>query len=376
MVWSGARYLPRGGKHVDAECMLMHAWSVMGKSKPKQTATAIAALGGMARKEALTPAQRSDIAAKAAQARWASGAPVKAHLSGVIEIGDAKIPCAVLTSGQRVLSENAITYAILGGRSGASKRLKERGAPLPLFLAPSNLTPYISKEMIDGPLRPVEYRDGDRTVMGYDATLLPLVCDVWLKARADGALQKQQLDKAMKAEILTRSLAKVGIIALVDEATGYQYERARHALADILEAFIAKELADWAKTFDDEFYREIFRLRGWDATDIRRRPGVVGKWTTDIVYARLAPGVLDELKRVTPRDDRGKPKAKYFQSLTNTGVQSLLKHLGSVTTLMNVSDSWSQFMDALERRHPKYNTQLLLSFIETEQRDRDDRLTQ
>lgn len=344
---------------------------VMSKEQ-KQTPKEVAALGGIARKEALSPAQRKDIAAKAAEARWASGSLMKTHLSGVIEIGDSKIPCAVLANGQRVLSESAITNAILGGRSGASKRLKERGAPLPLFLAPSNLTPYIPKEMLDGPLQPIQYKDGDRTVLGFDATLLPLVCDVWLKARADGALQKQQLDKAMKAEILMRSLAKVGIIALVDEATGYQYERARNALADILEAFIAKELADWAKTFDDEFYREIYRLRGWDATDIRRRPGVVGKWTTDIVYARLAPGVLDELKRVTPRNEKGRPKAKFFQSLTNTGVQALLKHLGSVTTLMNVSDSWSQFMSALDRRHPKYAPQLLMPFIETEQKDRNE----
>lgn len=329
----------------------------------------------LARRDALSQERRSEIAHKAAESRWASvgtsGGVLKAHLSGVIEIGDKKLPCAVLANGQRVLSENAITNAILGGVSGASKRLKSGGALLPLFVAPTNLTPYISKEMIDGPLRPIEYKDGERTVRGFDATLLPLVCEVWLKARADNALQEQQMSKALTAEILMRNLAKVSIIALVDEATGYQYERARNALAEILEAFIAKELADWAKTFDDEFYREIFRLRGWDATDIRRRPGVVGKWTTDIVYARLAPGVLEELKRVTPRNEKGKPKAKLFQSLTNTGVQALLKHLGSVTTLMNVSNSWQAFMDTLDRRHPRYNTTLLLPFTETEQKGSD-----
>ena len=58
------------------------------------------------------------------------------HLAGV------KIPCAVINGPkgiQRVLTENGITYAILGERSGASKRLKkaasEEGALLP-FLSP------------------------------------------------------------------------------------------------------------------------------------------------------------------------------------------------------------------------------------------------
>jgi hypothetical protein len=54
--------------------------------------------------------------------------------------------------------------------------------------------------------------------------------------------RKQQEHIAKQAEILVRGFAGVGIIALVDEATGYQQDRARDALSRILEAFIAKEL--------------------------------------------------------------------------------------------------------------------------------------
>ena len=146
--------------------------------------------------------------------------------TGEIEIGNLKIPCAVLEDGTRVLSENGITNALLGSRSGYSKRRtiasKAKGAPLPLFLAPERLKPFISKELVDGPLTPLNYIQNSRRVTGFVAEVLPGICDVWLQARDAGALQTQQLDKAKKAEILMRGLAHIGIIALVDEATGYQ----------------------------------------------------------------------------------------------------------------------------------------------------------
>ena len=151
--------------------------------------------------------------------------------TGEIEIGNIKIPCAVLEDGTRVLSENGITNALLGSRSGYSKRRtiasKAKGAPLPLFLAPERLKPFISKELVDGPLTPLNYIQNSRRVTGFDAEVLPGICDVWLQARDAGALQTQQLDKAKKAEILMRGLAHIGITAFVDEATGYQEIRDR-----------------------------------------------------------------------------------------------------------------------------------------------------
>jgi hypothetical protein len=136
-----------------------------------------------------------------------------------LSIAGSQIPCAIVMGPngvQRVLSENGITNAILGNRSGASKRKKkassEEGALVPLFLAPKQLKPFISKAVEDGPLCPIDYLDGSRIVRGYDASILTAVCNVWLKAREAGALQEQQLEKAQKAEILTRALAETGIV--------------------------------------------------------------------------------------------------------------------------------------------------------------------
>ena len=126
-------------------------------------------------------------------------------------------------------------------------------------------------------------------------------------------------------------LRGVGIDATSAEATGYQEVRDREALARILEAFIDKELRPWVRTFPPDFYRELFRLRGLPyPTSTVKRPQYFGHYTNDIVYRRLAPGVLAELKRVQVRDDEGRPKHKLFQRLTaNTGYPKLREHLGS-----------------------------------------------
>jgi hypothetical protein len=285
-------------------------------------------------------------------------APSATH-RGVLNLGNLKIPCAVLDDGKRVITEHGMTMALLGSRSGASKRIKkahqDSGAPLPIFLAPGNLKPFISDELAGGPLTPIDYKDGDKMARGFDATALPAACDVWLRAREAGKLQTQQLDKAQKAEILMRGLAHVGIVALVDEATGYQEIRDRLALQAILDAYLRKELAAWAQRFPVDFYQQIFRLRGWQWKGMKvNRPQVVAHWTNDLVYERLAPGILDELERKNPLDDKGQRKARHHQWLTeDVGHPALAQHLHAVIGFMRASATWDSFYRLMQRAFPK-----------------------
>jgi hypothetical protein len=257
-----------------------------------------------------------------------------------------------------VLSETGITQALLGSRSGASKRRREasreHGAPVPLFLAPGNVKKFIPNDLEDGPLRPIVYRVNRRLVTGYNADILPIVCDVWLRAREKGALQPQQHDKAMKAEILMRGLAKIGITALIDEATGYQDVRDRQALQAILDRYLRKELAAWAKRFPDEFYEEIFRLRQWRSSSYKRRPGIVAEYTKDLVYRRLAPDLLRELEAKNPKDERGNRRSKHHQWLTeDVGHPALARHIHAVVALMRACDTWQQFKALVDRALPR-----------------------
>jgi hypothetical protein len=197
---------------------------------------------------------------------------------------------------------------------------------------------------------------GGRSAYGYEADLLPEICDYILACRDAGLLKGERFEKILVAcDALVRALAKVGIIALVDEATGYQEVRDRFALQKILEAYISKDLLKWAKRFPDEFYREMFRLKGWEWKGMKvNRPSVVGHYTNDAVYDRLAPGVLSELKRINPPDEKGHRSHKHHQWLTpDVGHPKLRDHLNGVIALMRAANTWEGFRKLLDRAMPK-----------------------
>jgi hypothetical protein len=183
------------------------------------------------------------------------------------------------------------------------------------------------------------------------------VCDVFIDADEAKALAYTQKHIAIQAKILMRGLAHVGIIALVDEATGFQYDRARYALAEILEKFISKELIRWVSTFPDEFYHHIFRLKGWTPSVIAtRRPKIFGKITNDLVYERLTANVLKYLEQLNPKDEKGRRRHKHFQRLTaDIGHPELRALLASEITVMRGFDDgqWDEFYKFLNRVLPK-----------------------
>ncbi|MBN3571319.1 P63C domain-containing protein [Burkholderia cenocepacia] len=326
------------------------------------------AAGGIARAESLSPEKRKEIATKAAQAKKElASLPWATHGSAdhPLKIGAVEIPCYVLEDGTRVLSQRGVVGGLgmkYGSRASGADRLTG-------FLEGKAISPFVNKELMALIGNPIKFRvsTGGGAVFGYPATVLADICDVVLAARAEGVLQKQQEHIAAQAEILVRGFARVGIIALVDEATGYQRDRAANSLAKILEAFIAKELQPWVRTFPADYYEQLFRLRGLDyQKDTPKRPQYFGVLTNDIVYRRLAPGVLDELKRVS-KGENGRPKHKLFQKLTqNIGYPKLREHLGSVVTLMKLSDNYRDFIQKLDKIHPPYGKTMQLPFDDSE----------
>jgi hypothetical protein len=317
-----------------------------------------ASKGGLARAKSLSPEQRRSIATAAVEARWSKQGKLDHVVRAThgspdrpLRIGNAEIPCYVLEDGRRVLAQKGMIKA-LGMTPGGSSHGQDR---MVKFATQDRLKPFTSEKLKPGTLTPILFRtpDGSR-VLGYEATLLADICDAVLEARKSKALTERQQHIAIQCEILVRGFARVGIIALVDEATGYQANRTRDALAKILEAFVAKEIRKYLKTFQAEFYQELFRLRDIPYTGSVKRPQYIGHLTNDLVYARLAPGVLDELRRLTPRDDKGRLKHKLFQRLTeDIGHPKLREHLASVTTLMKVSQDWDQFQMMVDKALPR-----------------------
>lgn len=319
------------------------------------------AKGGVARARSLDSERRSEIASKAAKARWE--ARKDEHLP-VVEYGspdrplrllDAEIPCYVLNDGTRVLTQQGFLLALgrartAKGGTGASVLVDN----LPAFLAANNLKPLISNELLMS-TRPIEFRlPGGTKAFGFAAELLPKVCNVYLQARDKGVLLPSQKRAAEQADLLVRGLAETGIVALVDEATGYQQVRARDALQAYLEKFIRKELAAWVLRFPEEFFKELYRLKGWTWTGSSRRPRVVGHYIKDLVYERLGPGVIAELERKNPVDDKGRRKSKHHQWLTeDVGHPALAQHLYALTGFMRSETDWNEFHFRFGRAYPK-----------------------
>lgn len=282
------------------------------------------------------------------------GKILEAPLPGTLDLAGFSIPCVVLEDGTRLLSQSGFLTTI--GRSRTPKAgTGATVAKVPTFLAANNLKPYIDSELHKS-TKPIKYTLKGRAGFGYKAELLPKVCEVYLKARDDGNLLGNQNRIAERADLVMRALAHVGIIALVDEATGYQEIRDRLALQAILDKYLRGELAKWAKTFPDEFYEEMFRLRGWQWKGMKvNRPHVVGKYTNNLVYERLAPGVLAELKRRNPPDEKGVRKSKHHQWLTEEiGHPALQRHLAALIALMRASANWTKFKRGVERALPRF----------------------
>ena len=285
-------------------------------------------------------------------------------------IGEIEIPAYVLEDETRVLTQAGFLSSL--GRSPTPPAGASAGTSfdkLPFFLRPERLKPFISKELTAS-TNPIKFRmsTGGHAV-GYNAILLPQVCEVYLKAREAGALLASQQHIAARAEILIRGLATVGIIALVDEATGYQRIREERLLATILERFIAKELQPWTRTFPFEFYTEICRLKGWPGANAIRRPSVIGRYTNDVVYERIAPELLKELQERNPvLPESGRRQHKHHQWFNRDyGHPKLLQHLAAVIALMRNVSTWDAFKRSLDRVFPKVNKTIPLALDEPEQ---------
>jgi len=320
------------------------------KSQAKSEA---ARAGALARAVALTAEQRSTIARKAALRK--AGYPSATHFGEVI-IAGAMIPCAVLDDGRRVVWQREVVGLLTGNKKGGLAR----------YLQASNLQPYAPEKF--------KYTSFDESAIvfelngskahGFEGEDIVDICKMYLSARNANSLLPAQIGLAARAEIIVLSLAKLGITALIDEATGFQEVRDRRALQALLDKYLLKEYASWAKRFPDSFYQELFRLRGWKyPTESGTRPGVVGYWTMDIVYSRLAPGLVEELKLCNPKGDNGRRKAKHHQWLSSDiGHPALSEHLHATIALMRANECWDAFMRQLNKALPIKSKQLAFNF--------------
>ena len=271
-----------------------------------------------------------------------------ARYGGILAIGELQIPCYVLEDGTRVIHQRGMVSSLGMSRGGSSRGGGDR---LAYFVGQKTLSPFVSKELEAVTKEPLIFRtDKGATAYGYDATVLADICEAILEARKQGALSKQQKHIADKAEILIRAFARVGIVALVDEATGFQRDRGHDALRLLLERYIAEGLQKWIHTFPDSFFAELDRLYDNAPTTSRSRPQYYGRFINKSVYDPIEHGyVKSELNKMNIKDD-GKRRARFHQWLTDEGRTILTRQIGKVEGMMEMCGDIEQFKDVVKRR--------------------------
>ena len=274
---------------------------------------------------------------------------LQATHEGQLNINDSVLDVAVLEDGTRIINETAIFTAFSRQQRGNARQIG-----IPAFMDAQNLQPFISSELKEM-IKKIQYKNlNGKIQQGYNANIIPLVADLYLIARENGVLRPNQLETAQKAEIVVRALSKVGMIALVDEATGYQYDRNKLELQKILSAYVSEEILHWQLMFTKEFYKEMFRL--WNIPFvpkyIKTKPSFIGKLTTKYIYDLMPMGVVDKIKEKIGKTENGNYRYRWHQGLTpEIGQEHLKKQIHEVTALMSISNNKRQFEYLFQKKY-------------------------
>jgi len=319
--------------------------------------------GGNARANVLSKEERSEIARNAVRKRWEKAGKLKipdspiaisskkaeiiqlpsvpySMFKGQLPLGNLVIECHVLNNLKRVIVQTEVVRIITGGaESGNLKRYLQRN-------------PLIGNMLDTGP---ITFKiPGGNEAFGYEAILLIEICDKYLEADSKGLLKKSQDGLVRQASIIMRACAKVGIIALIDEATGFQKYRADQALRIKLQAFIAEDLQEWARQFPSEFWFELARLENITYSP-RSRPLRWGKYIMTFVYDAIDKDVGKALREKNPNPQMG---SNHHQWLQQYGKDRLHDQITKVITIMKLCNNMDDFRKKFDKVFSKALTQL------------------
>jgi len=217
-------------------------------------------------------------------------------------------------------------------------------------------------QKIDNPIV-FKYLGGDSadsqlpTADGYEATTLIEVCDALIQARNDDLLEKSQYFLAVQAEIIIRSAAKLGIIALVDAATGYIEDIKKEEYLKLWQEFVQQEFRQCDQEFPNQYADMIYKIYGLKRKNPKsfKHPQFFGWFTRKYIYHPLANSrgaILDLLDEANPIVYAGGTrKFKLHQFLTEqVGLPALRQHLWQTIGIGNSSRDKQEVREGLLSR--------------------------
>lgn len=284
----------------------------------------------------------------------------KATHQGQMTVGDLNLDCYVLEDGRRVFHKRGMARS-LGLKS-------EGGNAFMRSMTRKGIGSELGEKLVERIANPINFKPLTQDLAhGYEADVLVDVCKAIIKADEAEKLSKSQHNLAVQARVLLNAFAKVGVTALIDEATGFQQIREPNALRILVEQYIESEKQEWMKQFPDSYYDDLNRLYGSKRLTmtstgavIQNRPQHFANFTRSYVYHPLENGaVLEELDRINPKiDKKGTRRARFHQHLTQGyGIEKLKRQVQEIQTLMAVSDTVTGFKKLFMKRFPKTGDQ-------------------
>lgn len=272
--------------------------------------------------------------------------PPFAKYSGALKLGNNEVDCYVSDTGQRLISLSAAVKSIAGTDSG---NLGE-------YIGVNSLKPYIDKDLALGELIELNIPGTQFKAKCLEARMFLNICRAYVAALSDNALAtKRQQEIAIQCSILLSACADIGLEALIDEATGYQYERKEDELQIKLRLYIAEELREWEKTFPDELWEEFGRLTNWK-TPLKTRPKWWGKLVIELVYDTLDPDVAKYL-----RENKPPTGVRWHRQLTeNIGVRQLVSRCYEIIGMSKTCNTINELKTKVGHHYKKEPSQLNL----------------
>jgi hypothetical protein len=315
--------------------------------------------GGLARAASLTKEQRSEIARKGALAKWDANTPT-VLLGGKLILGGIEVDCYVTEDGERLIAGRGMQDVLKLVDDDVSSAQKA-GSRMTRLLNNKKIKPLIYKDKTQDHFLPKKRRYNGRNINGYNAEMLVDICEGVLDARKIGETKTARMAiVAEQCEIILRGLAKTGIVALIDEATGYQSIRPADSLRAYFDQVLRKELSAWSKKFPDEYYENIYKLKGWEWPGMgKNRYSIVGKYTNNLLYGRILPGLTEELELRNPKNSKGFRKGKHHQLLNDDAGEKIFSaQMFAVLALQRAclnktGDKWQHFLNMMDEILPK-----------------------
>lgn len=247
---------------------------------------------------------------------------------GVIHFGELACDAVVLDDGSRGYVRRQMAQLIGLHVKNQSSRLTQIIADF----APNLASPLGKSES------PILMPNGGNAQF-FPAGIVPEIANGVIAAALEGNLHKARRGMVAPCMQILRALAATGEVALIDEATGYQYNRAPDALQDLIGKLLRQDSSSWERRFQPDYYSALFRLFGWRYVGhVKCPPRVIAQITRRWVYEEVFPApVIAEIF------SRKATLEKHHQWLTDNALERVIQQIHTVTAIARCSTSYRDF---------------------------------